>query len=1557
GMFKGLKSKLEDGAKKAAANVQAAASQYGEQLSQQFRDISANASDAGSDAGSTVGRRFFGANDSGSMNYSVGNALMEEVTDADLLDLDLPGTRQRRDSGGSTHSNESSLSALFASVPGLVGSGGLDTIDSDMESVTDGDIGFVQRTPREQGYKNRYVDLVKKYNQVVTENNKCRTILQQSQDKAINRIRKLKEEKRILSERMNEMHANGKSEESAALEARAAKYEELLEKAKAEIVKNRKELASITEECNVLKESMKDGNPEQALSELAANRVAAEWKERFEKVEEQWTERLNKAEQDAAITLATVKAEMHAALEGKDREIDVLRSKCRTLEVQDGQANERWQKKVDELKASCTALETEKETMIEKLSEAKAQGVKAVLIEEEAKRDALKAEMVEEKRKLSEECDERIREMEKEVERKIEELKAQLASSMSLRSSADDEKKKSEIEEKMEDAQREMRELREKLRDEEEKRTKQVAELEEAIEAQLQRGRTEMAEMIKEHEEILASSREQLEAQLRTANEKSDLNRVEAVQLRTMNEDLQRQLKGCEEREKREEAGRKGEMVELESELSTTRASLAEIEGRMEEMQKDLSESRIRESSSRQEADELADRLEELRGRAEENEERLAASSARFNEELSQLKEMIEERNGTVKRIEEEKENLEAELASAIELSAMHEHLRKQLEDAIESRKEAECRILEIERRAEKAEKELEEDRKRMEEETREREKRMEALPVQSSPSIPHSESLIDMGTDEETIQPSLVSVLASSPVTASSPTASTPIGDTVVSVSHSMEDEWKSAVEDGKDEEMQLLRAQLKQAEERVAALVADLTVERETRTKLEEEIKPLSLQLTELSVQLDAARDTSSGETNILRAQLSELQAENEDLTRRFLDAAADASSFESDAKDWADQVGKERDEARKLAERVSVAETYAREASDRAAKAEAALEAAEARAAMAAAEVKEVEETATEAETRATKAERRADEAEERLKEEREKKGGEDEKERAALRAQVKETESRVVAAESRASEADERALAAEDEKKKMEKRLEECEKEKEVVAKRAEDFESRCSDLLHTLEEARGEKSEVEKRVKILEEESQKKEGEREVSQGKEAELEKMISDLRAEAESLSTRVREEEEKTREAERKMVEKEKEYLRDANSMEEELNKLKKQIEGEMIERAKKDEEEKKIRDQYACALEKLRSEVEEGKRREEEQEKEKEEGMKRLEEMERVKNEIQEKIEGVEQAHSAALEKERKRGEELREKAVRSAEGEWTAAKAEMLMEADSLRASIRSLEKEMDEGRVQRAQMEQKIADAEMERDTADRKRAEREESALRVEKTLKDEVEELKGKISGLESERGEEIKKAAAKQDNERQKIVKELQKEVKQLYSELNEKQQLLEEARQRIRGLEEWQNGEEEEEKAEEKRVSSTQAAAAAAAPAPGDAVGAEELASMRSRLEEARKEADEKGEMIDKMKKQLESKEKVKPQRSSASDYDGLSFAEPTEAEYLRNVLYRYMAERETLGKEIVTLARVIGTVAKFNHQQLEAVISAEESRTAGWLPVTGVSHGRH
>ncbi|KAK6037924.1 hypothetical protein COOONC_24571 [Cooperia oncophora] len=34
-----------------------------------------------------------------------------------------------------------------------------------------------------------------------------------------------------------------------------------------------------------------------------------------------------------------------------------------------------------------------------------------------------------------------------------------------------------------------------------------------------------------------------------------------------------------------------------------------------------------------------------------------------------------------------------------------------------------------------------------------------------------------------------------------------------------------------------------------------------------------------------------------------------------------------------------------------------------------------------------------------------------------------------------------------------------------------------------------------------------------------------------------------------------------------------------------------------------------------------------------------------------------------------------------------------------------------------------------------------------------------------------------------------------------------------------------------------------------------------------------------------------------------------------HDGLGFADPAEAEYLKNVLYRYMCSRENLGKEAV------------------------------------------
>lgn len=50
------------------------------------------------------------------------------------------------------------------------------------------------------------------------------------------------------------------------------------------------------------------------------------------------------------------------------------------------------------------------------------------------------------------------------------------------------------------------------------------------------------------------------------------------------------------------------------------------------------------------------------------------------------------------------------------------------------------------------------------------------------------------------------------------------------------------------------------------------------------------------------------------------------------------------------------------------------------------------------------------------------------------------------------------------------------------------------------------------------------------------------------------------------------------------------------------------------------------------------------------------------------------------------------------------------------------------------------------------------------------------------------------------------------------------------------------------------------------------------------------------------------------------------------------EPTQCEYLKNILYQYM-----MGRETKTLSRVIGTVVHFNDEQMRKVIAREDAKT--------------
>uniref|UniRef100_A0A0M3JEQ2 RING-type domain-containing protein n=1 Tax=Anisakis simplex TaxID=6269 RepID=A0A0M3JEQ2_ANISI len=110
--------------------------------------------------------------------------LMQEVEETDIFGE----SRQRRNSGGSVDSVESSFSTIFSSIPGMINSSHrLETITSDLESESTAGSSFVGHASKEQissvlhklqgraaNYKDKYRNLVKLYNEVVRENEKCR---------------------------------------------------------------------------------------------------------------------------------------------------------------------------------------------------------------------------------------------------------------------------------------------------------------------------------------------------------------------------------------------------------------------------------------------------------------------------------------------------------------------------------------------------------------------------------------------------------------------------------------------------------------------------------------------------------------------------------------------------------------------------------------------------------------------------------------------------------------------------------------------------------------------------------------------------------------------------------------------------------------------------------------------------------------------------------------------------------------------------------------------------------------------------------------------------------------------------------------------------------------------------------------------------------------------------------------------------------------------------------------------------------------------------------------
>uniref|UniRef100_A0A0M3HFT3 Myosin_tail_1 domain-containing protein n=1 Tax=Ascaris lumbricoides TaxID=6252 RepID=A0A0M3HFT3_ASCLU len=208
------------------------------------------------------------------------------------------------------------------------------------------------------------------------------TVLAATQDKALQRIEKLRNEKRTLAQKMAENDEKYKkdiaerdtrikqlsanrdgSPSSEANAAKVKKLQELLEKCKLSIKENKEKIHQLVDENETLKKQIEGDFDEQGISDLAIQRVTSEWKGRVDHLEAEWTKRLQDSEERATLAIAKVKAEMHAAIEERDSEVQNVRAKYKLLESQGCDA----QGQIDELKSTIEALESEKADMVLKL--------------------------------------------------------------------------------------------------------------------------------------------------------------------------------------------------------------------------------------------------------------------------------------------------------------------------------------------------------------------------------------------------------------------------------------------------------------------------------------------------------------------------------------------------------------------------------------------------------------------------------------------------------------------------------------------------------------------------------------------------------------------------------------------------------------------------------------------------------------------------------------------------------------------------------------------------------------------------------------------------------------------------------------------------------------------------------------------------------------------------------------------------------------------------------------------------------------------------------------
>ncbi|KRZ45301.1 Golgin subfamily A member 4 [Trichinella pseudospiralis] len=451
----GLKSRIAEETKK----LQNAVNQVSQNLPEKIATFSQNAST------SVASQENKPLNDDES-NLQCGKVILSSDMDADMVDvplgeetkhaavdqsLNIHRIHQRHDSISSLNSIDS---IFFQSYPSSTAQ---HLLTSDLESIADEESiadahDFPDSTSRDQlsslfnrlkgratNYKEKYKKIASVYRDVFNENEKLKSNLTATQDRAIEKINQLKRKHvdevgklqnvvNTLEMRVCELEKI-RDEEVAKHKNKVKILEDLLERCKESITGHKSSIESLTLENQSLRDeienfSHKQNEPDE-MGNLVVERVNLDCQRKLKAVEEDWQKKLADMEEKNNMTVAMMKQEMHEAIQAKDAEIEQLRIHYKQMKA-DLQAKDCELQKA----LKCEQRLEKDEDLIGQFAAAKQVAIRAVLDEEQKKRNLL------------------VDEYEQKMEKMKSELEKEFTSKLNIRLSENQEQMRLNMEER-----------------------------------------------------------------------------------------------------------------------------------------------------------------------------------------------------------------------------------------------------------------------------------------------------------------------------------------------------------------------------------------------------------------------------------------------------------------------------------------------------------------------------------------------------------------------------------------------------------------------------------------------------------------------------------------------------------------------------------------------------------------------------------------------------------------------------------------------------------------------------------------------------------------------------------------------------------------------------------------------------------------------------------------------------------------------------------------------------------------------------------------------------